>query len=107
MDLATRTLQALDWAPVLERLARHARTLRGAAAARVPDFCAEVRETHARYDELAEVLEIEQHGDQIPVGAVQDVAPALLRAHRGEVLDGGELEAVSEALRAPRRDRWR
>lgn len=100
MDLATRTLRALDWAPVLERLSRHARTLRGAARAAAPDFCDDLDAVLDRYEEIDEVLAVEQEGDHIPVGAVRDVSPSLARASRGEVLDGVELEEIAEALRA-------
>ncbi len=95
-----RTLAALDWSLVLGALSKHARTLRGADAARKPDFADSPDEVIARYEAVAEVWLLEREEQKIPVGGVTDVRPALLAAARGEVLEAPELLAVASSVRA-------
>lgn len=94
-----RTLSSLDWALVTEALSRHARTLRGAEAARRPDFAASPDEVIARYEAVSEVWLLEREGEHIPVGGVGDVRPALEAAVRGEVLEAPDLLAVAASAR--------
>ncbi len=99
MDLIARSLEALDWGAILERLAFHARTARGAAAAARPDFAADADGVARRYAEVAEVLAIEGSGDlRVPVGEVGDVVEPVQRAGRGIQLDLPELRDIGAAL---------
>ena len=97
MDPHPSTLHALDWELVLSALSRHARTLRGAAAALRPDFAATPEEVLARYAAVAEVWSVEVDGTVIPAGGITDVADLGQRASRGEVLEAHELLAVANS----------
>lgn len=99
-DAMHRTLQALDWAVVLERLAHHCRTLRGARAAVEPDFAPHREATLERYAAVEEVWLLEAEDRALPVGQVADMEQALARATRGEVLESHELMQVGRSLRA-------
>jgi len=99
MDLEARSLDALDWGAVLERLTHHARTMRGAAAAAVPDFASDREAALHRYAEVAEVQAIEGSGDlRIPIGGVGDVADPVERAGRGVQLDIVDLRDIGATL---------
>lgn len=101
------TLSALDWPVVLDALARHARTMRGARAARRPDLAADLEAVTARYAAVAEVRLLELTGERVPVGAVSDVEELLDRAGRGSTLEGEELRLVGSCLLALRQlRRW-
>ncbi|MBN1334714.1 MAG: Smr/MutS family protein [Deltaproteobacteria bacterium] len=99
MDLAARTLDALDWPVVIERLAAAARTRRGSRAARVAPLACTREEVASRYTAVAEILAFERAGDSLPVGAVLDVGEAVDRAARGAVLEPGEIKEVGLCLR--------
>jgi len=101
MDLEARSLDALDWGAVLERLTHHARTMRGAAAAALPDFADDREAALHRYGEVAEVQGIEASGDlRIPIGGVGDVAEPVTRAGRGIQLDMVDLRDIGATVSA-------
>lgn len=102
MDLDQRSRSALDWPVVLDALARHARTLRGARAALRLELTADPALVNARYAAAAEVRALEAAGDRVPVGAVGDIEELLERAGRGLTLDGPDLRGVSACLLALR-----
>ncbi|MCB9778733.1 MAG: Smr/MutS family protein [Alphaproteobacteria bacterium] len=102
MQLYDRTLAALDWAVVLEGLARHARTLRGADAARRPAFHQDPEAVAAAYAAVAEVRLLEDGGSRVPVGAVSDVRDELLRCSRGATLEPSELRSIGSTMQALR-----
>ena len=91
MDLSTRTLEALDWPVLLARLAWHCRTLAGATAALLPDLAESPAAVRRRYASVQEVRSLLAKNEQVPVGAVGDVAGLVRRAGAGAVLDGVEL----------------
>ncbi len=98
--MSDRTLSALDWEVVLEALARHARTTRGASVALRITLAGSVMEVRERYAEVAEVLAIEAAGDRVPVGSVVDVADEVERASRGLTLEPIDLRVVLSSIRA-------
>ena len=100
MDPQAATLHALDWELVLAALSRHARTVRGAAEARSPDFAATPDEVLLRYAQVSEVWSVEVDGTVIPVGGITDVSELGVRASRGEVLEAHELLAVAQSASA-------
>ncbi len=100
MELQQRSLTVLDWPVVLEALARHARTLRGASLARQTDLAVDAEQVRERYEAVAEVDTLLAEGEPLPIGAVSEIEPELRRAERGGVLDGGELRAVGSCLLA-------
>ena len=97
-SLEARTLAALDWPAVLQRLAHHARTQRGAAAAVRPRLEADLEGVRRRYAEVAEVAALEDEGRRLPIGGVADVGAVAERASRGIVLEPADLIAVRDSL---------
>ncbi|NOY25753.1 MAG: hypothetical protein GXP62_07750 [Oligoflexia bacterium] len=107
MDLVSRTLSALDWPVVLDALSRHARTQRGARAAKAPDLVGDLIAVRQRYAAVAEVGRLEATGERVPIGAVSDIQALLSRAVRGSTLEGEDLRSVSQCLLALRHlRRW-
>lgn len=98
MDLHQRTLDALDWPVLLRALAGHARTLRGAAAARRGALAASAVEARARYAAVEELQALEELGDRLPVGAVHDVGELVAATSRGQVLEGAQLQDIGSCL---------
>lgn len=98
MDLSTRSLAALDWPVLLDRLSRHARTHRGREAALRLGLVGTAVAARLLYDAVAEVWALDEAGHAIPVGAVLDVETPLRRAARGLGLDSVELRDVGSSL---------
>ena len=92
-----RTLTALDFATIRDRLCWYAKTVRGRSRcehlAPFHDFRL-VRLAHARLDEIRRLLE----GDRLRVSPAVDTSDATSRAQRGATLSTLELRAVSDAL---------
>jgi DNA mismatch repair protein MutS2 len=99
LDLAPRTLLALDWPVILERLAYHCRTYAGARAARAQTLASDLGEVRRRFAVVDEILGFFRHLEDVPVGAVGDVGEVAERAGRGVVLEARELQDVGSALR--------
>ena len=90
----------LDWPVVHEALARHCLTPMGSAAVEALAPCAD-REAVARaHDEVHEWLTLRNEGVDTGLGGVVDIREALVRARKGEVLEGGDLLTVGRSLRA-------
>lgn len=107
MDLLdNETLQALDWTSVLEALAEHARTSMGAQHIRSMPFYNDRRDIHACLDQIDEVLSLEEDGETLPIGGVEDLRTYLKRAEKGEVLTGSELRQCGLSLSALRSLAW-
>jgi DNA mismatch repair protein MutS2 len=100
MDLNARTLETLDWQVVLDRLAQHARTQRGAQAALCLDLQADRAGVERVYAELLDVRRLEDIGERMPIGAVLGISEQLDTARHGRVLDVVELAQVATCLRA-------
>lgn len=100
MDLRSRTLAALDWGVVLDALASHARTMRGARAAAEPRFVQTLAEVADTYAAVSELRTLEAVGERVPVGGVSDIEALLRRAGKGNTLEGDELRAIADCLAA-------
>ncbi|MCB9763957.1 MAG: Smr/MutS family protein [Alphaproteobacteria bacterium] len=100
VDLDARTRDTLDWAAVLTRLAHHARTTRGAAAATGLLLVADRAAAKAHYEAVAELIALEEDDQRLPIGAITDIADAVERAATGRVLEAPELIATGRCLRA-------
>ena len=98
VDLDARTLTALDWPVLLDALAGHARTLRGAAAARRGELAQDARDARARLAAVQEVWSLEEVGEIVPVGAVHDVGALVEATSRGKVLEGHQLQDLGKTL---------
>jgi DNA mismatch repair protein MutS2 len=101
VDLTKRTLEALDWPFLLEGLASHARTERGARAARALEPLADRERILEILDAVGEACDATTNGaGGIPVGGIEDVEPHVRRAARGEVLESPELRSAAVAVTA-------
>ena len=101
VDLTKRTLEALDWPFLLEGLASHARTERGARAARALEPLADRERILEILDAVGEARDATTNGaGGIPVGGIEDIEPHVRRAARGEVLESPELRSVAVAVAA-------
>jgi len=103
VQVSRRTLEALEWPLVIERLCAHARTPGGrqrfapeSAAELFAADAAAARERLAETGEARALLEV----DAPPFGGLLDVAPALARAERGGEIAAGELLDVAGAIAA-------
>lgn len=100
MELQARSFAVLDWPVLLEALARHARTARGAALARLTDLSPDAAGVRERFEAVAELDLLAAEGEAFPVGGVSEIEPALRRAERGGVLDVDELRGMGSCLLA-------
>ncbi len=98
MQLQDQSLEALDWQVVLKRLAFHAATIRGAAAAQDCAPAGDRGEAQERYAAVAELDRLQAQGESIPVGAVLDIAALVRRAGRGALLEAPQLQQVASCL---------
>ncbi len=106
MDLDRDTLDALDWPVLVQALAERARTPLGrrAAQALAP---LPLEAIHACFDAVDELTALaEEEGADVPVGGVDDIGRLVLRASKGEVLDGAELRQAGATLGALRDLQW-
>jgi DNA mismatch repair protein MutS2 len=104
--VAQKTLERLDWPLILGRLARFARTPRGAAriAEGSDAFAQTADQTRERLALTAEARAILASGDGPPLGGA-DPGEALRRAGRGGVLAGEEILGVAQTLAGLRQAR--
>ncbi len=101
--VAAKTLERLEWAELLERLARHLRTPQSREQLEeTPEslFEATAAGAAARLRETGQALGILQEGDAPPLAGVGELDPLLQRLTRGGVLQGEELIALRSTLDA-------
>jgi DNA mismatch repair protein MutS2 len=99
MDLRASTLAALDWDFVLEALASLARTRPGAEAARALEPLPAADDVQLVYDCIGELLQLrELQLGAPPLGAIDDIRPALEAAARGQVLELDELSLAANVV---------
>jgi DNA mismatch repair protein MutS2 len=103
VHVSRRTLEALEWPLVVERLRAHARTPDGrrrcSAEASVELFAPDLETARARIEETSEARALLAAAAP-PFGGLVDVAPALRRAERGGDLGAGELLDVAAVIEA-------
>ncbi len=102
MDLAARTLEALDWEFVAGALADQTRTSLGRRAALGMRPLDDLADITASFDAISEVQDLEQQrGIGLPpVGGVEDVFGLLDRAVRGDVLALPEIAVLRSTVAA-------
>jgi len=109
--VSQKTLERLEWAQILARLAEFARTPRGRArlARRSDDgtiptdlFEPDLASVRERLAETGEARATLGAGDRPPLGGVVDLDAALLRARKGGVLPAPELIEIASTLGALR-----
>jgi DNA mismatch repair protein MutS2 len=101
VDLLHRTLEALDWAWMIEALAASARTPMGAAAAASIQPLPDAKSIRVCFDAIDELRALELAAP-LPIGGVPDLGDAVRRAARGEVLDASILRDAGSGLVAVR-----
>jgi len=104
--VSPRTLERLEWAEIVERLAACAATPGGAARARGGLFEPDAAGMRARLAETSEARALLEEGGPPPTEGVRELDAALLRLAKGGALSAGELLDVATtaaALRATRR----
>jgi len=90
----------LDWPVVRDALARHCLTPMGAPAIASLAPCADRQAVARAHDEIHEWLTLREEGVDVGLGGVLDIRELLVRAGKGEVLEGPELLVVGRTLRA-------
>lgn len=101
--VSAKTLERLEWAELLERLARHVRTPQGQRRLEEEPgslFEATVAGAEARLEETGQALAILEEGDLPPLAGVSELEPLLGRLARGGVLQGQELIELGSSLDA-------
>ena len=94
----TRTLLVLGWSDILVQVALACRTLAGARAAAEIVLLSDASAVRGVYASVRELGELERGGLRCPVGAVNDIGPAVERAGRGLTLEMEDLRAVGSGL---------
>lgn len=101
MDLAVRTLEALDWPFLVGQLAAGARTAAGKRAIEELALESSTAAIERSFDVVGELLAIvEARSGLPPRDGIEDIASDVRRASRGEVLDLDELRAARRTLAA-------
>jgi DNA mismatch repair protein MutS2 len=98
--VAPRTLERLEWAELVERLAGCARTPGGAARARGSLFEADAASVRERLSETSEARALLSEGGAPPTEGVRDLDASLLRLAKGGALGAGELLDVASTAAA-------
>jgi len=104
MDVTT--LNTLDWPTVLDAFAECAYTTLGAQSIRGLAPLNDVHAVQLAFDQIDELNALENEGDRIPVGGIEDISVLLKRSAKGEVLDGDELRQAGQTLGALRSLAW-
>ena len=98
---AARTLVTLDWPYLLEALANHARTETGRRLALALPWIANAAAVEEAFDAIEEIHSLrERRLGAPPVGGIEDIEPALVRAARAETLDLPTVGSVAATLGA-------
>src|SRR5690349_18270194 len=100
MKVEQKALADLGWPELLEGLAGRAHTERGRDAVRKLDFVRDANEARERSEEIGESRKLREAGEPMPWGGISDLCESLTRAEKGGMLEGPELRAVAETLRA-------
>lgn len=106
MDLDRDTLNALDWPALVEALAERARTPLGREAVRTLAPLPDAAAIRAVFDAVDELMALQEDGSDMPVGAIHDIRRHVIRASKGEVLDGADLRQVGDSMGALRDLSW-
>ncbi len=85
------TMQVLEWDKLLELLASHTHSRRGAGWVRSAPFAADLVAAQRRQDETREMTALQKGADPMPTLSFPDVEEAIRRAGKGAVLETHEL----------------
>lgn len=100
------TLNTLDWPTVLEAFAECAYTTLGAESIRHLAPLNDVHAVQLAFDQIDELIALENEGERIPIGGIEDISELLKRSAKGEVLDGTELRQAGQSMGALRSLAW-
>ena len=104
MDAATRA--TLDWPAVLEAFADSAFTDMGSRAIKTLEAFDSVGDILNAYDQIDELFHLQEIGENVPIGGIEDLSELVIRAHKGEVLSGQELRQAGQTMAAMRSLAW-
>jgi DNA mismatch repair protein MutS2 len=91
MTLFEQTLQVLEWGALLDVLATHTRSTRGAIRIRACTFAVDLEEADRKQRETTEMARLQDGADPMPTLSFPDIRDALGRARKGAVLETHEL----------------
>ncbi|HWC50220.1 MAG TPA: Smr/MutS family protein [Nitrospira sp.] len=94
-----QTAEALEWGKLLDLLAAHTRSTRGAARVRAGTLSTDLPDACHRQQLTTEMAQLQAGPDPMPVLAFPDVEDTLKRAGKGAVLDTHELRDHGVVLR--------
>ena len=100
-----KSLAALEYPKVIDRLAAHCQTPAGSQRARELEPSADIDEIRARLAATAEARSLARLKPNFSVGAIPDIADRLLALSRGALLPPNDISDVASVLRAARRVR--
>lgn len=100
MEWEHRTQKGLDWPVLLDAWSGCARTPLGSAAVSALGPLPSSDAIREAWDAVEELRRLEDSGTIVPVGDVEDVEEDVLRAEKGQVLEGPVLQRVGRTLQA-------
>jgi DNA mismatch repair protein MutS2 len=99
LSVFDQTAEALEWGKLLDLLAAHTRSTRGAARVRAGTLSTDLPDACHRQQLTTEMAQLQAGPDPMPVLAFPDVEDTLKRAGKGAVLDTHELRDHGVVLR--------
>lgn len=100
------SLSTLDWQTVIDELVDCCQTTLGSDAIPHLPFLETVGDVLNAYDQIDELIQLQEAGDSMPLGGVEDISELLVRAAKGEVLTGQELRQGGQTMTALRGLAW-
>ena len=92
------TLRALEWPPLLERIAAHTASLAGAARLCANEPAATLEAARALAARTRDAVALDALGEALPLRDFPDVRESLVRAQKGGTLSGQELIGIARLL---------
>jgi len=93
-----QTTQVLEWDKLLELLAGHTRSIRGAACVRSGALAVDLADARRWQQETVEMAGLQDSADPMPTLSFPDIEEALKRAKKGAVLETHDLREQSSVL---------
>src|SRR5687767_9148513 len=98
MTEADQTTQVLEWDKLLELLAAHTRSTRGAACVKSRALALDLADARRWQQETVEMASFQDSVDPMPTLSFPDVEETLKRASKGAVLESHELRDQASVL---------
>ncbi len=101
-DLRAKSLEALEWPRLLDRLAERALSHRGEQACREIHLASTLQGARRAIDETAEMVELLRDGGSVPLGRFEDVEDIAFRCSKGSTVKPEELHEIASLLELAR-----